>query len=601
MRHLVTFILVMLVLGVMVPGCGGAHRYDGRLTAADSLLRSEPDSALAMIEAMSRDSLPDEGDRAYRDLLLTQARYRCYVTATSDSDINSAVAWFSAHPSDREKLTRAYIYKGAVMEELGHPDSAMLYYKTAEATAAPDDYFNLGYSNLRIGILYQSWYYNDSAVVSRMQNATNYFITAGDSSYLASTIGTQGLFKNVVGKDSAIHYLEKAIKLGKDANSSQQYYFQSKLAGIYFYNKDYQRSKDLSLDIIANGREDCEENKFYYYAARSYIKLNHIDSALWVKSLIPDPLDAVDSMNYLLLLSELAQAKGDYQGYAHHSHEAHMIDERITESSLESTLPVTELHFDVLQRENKLIKDHEFNAILLIGGFLTLVVILIVCGVIVIRRLNLRYEKQLQEAQQELEKLINDTEHKENAQLSERIQHQRIVDEKERQLAEFQKRYQELEKEHKNVSSHVSNIFLARQAALNELYQNLRIKKEDENNKRHQYLTLASGIKLFFTNGVSLRTPLKESFWDNLTIFVNGEYRGIATFVKQKYPDLTEKEMHLFLLICAGFPNPIIKLCMGYASDVTVSKNKKRLMKERFRLDMVIEEFIQLFLQGKLG
>ena len=32
------------------------------------------------------------------------------------------------------------------MEELGHPDSAMHYYKTAEATAAPDDYFNLAYT-----------------------------------------------------------------------------------------------------------------------------------------------------------------------------------------------------------------------------------------------------------------------------------------------------------------------------------------------------------------------------------------------------------------------------------------------------------------------
>ena len=32
---------------------------------------------------------------------------------------------------------------GSVMEELGHPDSAMHYYKTAEATAAPDYYYNL--------------------------------------------------------------------------------------------------------------------------------------------------------------------------------------------------------------------------------------------------------------------------------------------------------------------------------------------------------------------------------------------------------------------------------------------------------------------------
>ena len=64
----------MLVLGAVVSGCDSTHRYDSRLTAADSLMRSAPDSALVMVEAVNRDSLADEGDRAYRDLLLTQAR-----------------------------------------------------------------------------------------------------------------------------------------------------------------------------------------------------------------------------------------------------------------------------------------------------------------------------------------------------------------------------------------------------------------------------------------------------------------------------------------------------------------------------------------------
>ena len=97
-----------------------------------------------------------------------------------------------------------------------------------------------------------------------------------------------------------------------------------------------------------------------------------------------------------------------------------------------------------------------------------------------------------------------------------------------------------------------------------------------------------------------MRTPLKQSFWDNLKIFVEGEYRGIATFVEKNHPDMTEKEMHLFLLLCTDLPNSIIRLCMGYASDVTVSKNKKRLMKEKIGLEVKIEEFIQLYIQGKL-
>ena len=52
-------------------------------------------------------------------------------------------------------LTRAFIYKGAVMEELGHPDSAMHYYKTAEAAAHEKDYANLGQINTRIADVFR--------------------------------------------------------------------------------------------------------------------------------------------------------------------------------------------------------------------------------------------------------------------------------------------------------------------------------------------------------------------------------------------------------------------------------------------------------------
>ena len=85
MKKLLMVISLLVVLVAAVTGCGGAHRYDARLVAADSLMQPAPDSALALLEALPIDSLPDESNRAYRDLLLTQARYRCYVTATSDS------------------------------------------------------------------------------------------------------------------------------------------------------------------------------------------------------------------------------------------------------------------------------------------------------------------------------------------------------------------------------------------------------------------------------------------------------------------------------------------------------------------------------------
>ena len=175
MKKLLAVILALLVLGAVVPGCGGTHRYDGRLAAVDSLMKDNPDSALALVLALDTADILAEGDRAYRALLLTQARYKSYVTATSDSDINQALAYFRVHPADREKLTRAYIYKGAVMDELGYPDSAMFYYKTAEATADPADYFNLGYCNLRIASLYQNQFSRDSVAINYRKKAIYYF------------------------------------------------------------------------------------------------------------------------------------------------------------------------------------------------------------------------------------------------------------------------------------------------------------------------------------------------------------------------------------------------------------------------------------------
>ncbi len=69
------------MLLTLVTGCGGAHRYDERLVQADSLMQPAPDSALAIVTAI--DSLTGVSNLAYRDLLLTQARYKCYADITN--------------------------------------------------------------------------------------------------------------------------------------------------------------------------------------------------------------------------------------------------------------------------------------------------------------------------------------------------------------------------------------------------------------------------------------------------------------------------------------------------------------------------------------
>ena len=582
MRKLMAMIVTTLVLGAVVPSCSDAPRYDSRLTTADSLMHDYPDSALAIIEAVNRDSLTTEHDIAYRDLLLTQARYKVYIPATSDSDINRALAYYRSHPADNEKLTRAFIYKGAVMQELNLPDSAMLYYKTAETTADPDDYFNLGFSNLRIAQLYQSYYANDSAVVARMKVATHFFEQCQDTAYLVTTIGTQGAYPKILGEDSARFYLEKAILLAKKIHSPKGWQYQSKLAGEYFYLGDYDKAKDLAMDIVRNSHGQCNEGQFYYFAVRSYIRLGRIDSARWVMSLIPPPTIAVDSMNHYQALADLSQATRRYDNYMCYIEAAQRIHTRILEGSRNSKLIETELKWDADQQEVKVRGDADSSWIKVVGIVLLAIALMGVIVYLIVKRRIANYRDQLDGARLDVEKMLAD------------------IDEKEKQLVAVNKRKLELEmKEQSDINNQVSSIVRYRHAALNEFYECARIKSVTDDGRK-SVLPLMRIVKDMFEQKGVLHKPLSKTFWENLRLSVDGEFQGIASFVEQNYPDLSDKDMQLFLLMCADFPNQIIKICMNYSHNTTASKNKMKLMREKLGLDGKIDDFIQLYLQGKL-
>ena len=596
MKHLLTVILVLAVLAAAVAGCGGAHRYDARLAAADSLMQTAPDSALAIVQAVCRDSLAGEGDRAYRALLLTQARYRNYITATSDSAINRALSWYRAHSGEREKFTRALIYKGAVMEELGHPDSAMLYYKQAEATADPDDYFNLGYSNLRIAELFQSYFDNDSAVVAKMKTANCYFKEIDDTDHMITTIGAQGAYPNIIGWDSARIYLENAIQLAKEFNSIKSIQYQSKLAGMYFYAKDYVKAKELSMEIFNKWKEDCNEQQFYYYAVRSYIRLNLIDSALQVLPMIPEPINIVDSMNHCLIMAEFAQVSHHHNDYVRYNDSANAINRRILRESISSGLSETELKWEA-DKQITTLQQHSRANLYLLSCILLMTLAIFFAAFRLLKKRIRNYQSELNDSRLELEKILQNYEKSIVEFEAEQDRNRMLLAQKNKELSELDKKNRELESKHADIAAQVSNIVRHRYLAMRELYQDIRIKS-----KRNRNVVTLFGLLNDLSNENSIiRLTPKESFWSNLKISVDGEFHGIASFVEQEYPVLTVKDNHLFLLMCAGVSNQIIKLCMGYTNDVTASKNKKKLIAKKMGLDIKLDEFIERYLQRFTG
>ena len=595
-------LLATLSLVAMVAGCGGAHRYDSRLVLADSLMQANPDSALALVQAVDADSLSTEGDRAYRDLLLTQARYKCYITATSDSAINRALAYYRHHKGEREKLTRAYIYKGAVMEELGYLDSAMLYYKTAESVADTADYFNQGFCNLRIAELYQFNHSVDTVVNERMRKAMECFVACRDTNYIIISMGSFGSYLYRINEDSAKVLLKQAISLARSANSPKQYFYQSKLAGINFYQQDYQQAKTLAMDIINNGKDLCDEKVFYYYAARSFIKLGHLDSAFWVSSIIPEPVIQIDSLNHYLLHAELAKASHDMVNYGLFSANAERIHRKILEGSSNSSLLMKELECDASLQQAQLKNTYNTKIILIIVGMLILFVALVAAARRTLMGKNREFQQELDAAQQEIKRMVEESEKQISELLAERKKDKSQIKQINKQLSKVNKINRQPEQRDQDIHERASAIVRERNAALNELYDDIRIVFKSESEDEHRKsISLGSLIKDYHENRkIRLLTP-KESFWKKLKVAVDLEYDGIASFMEHNYPQMTPREHHLFWLVCANVPQQIIKLCMNYTTAVTVSNNKRRLMKDRIGMDIKFDDFIKMYLNGELG
>ena len=571
MKCIPVVILAVVALVAGVTGCDSMRRYDARLAAADSLMRSAPDSALAIVQALTADSLASEGDRAYRDLLLTQARYRCYVTATSDSDINRALAWYRAHSGEREKLTRALIYKGAVMEELGHPDSAMLYYKQAEATADPDDYFNLGYSKMRIITLYQNQLSVDSSLIPLIKEAIYCFEQIGDTNYLISCYGQLGAIYGINKPDSTENCLTHAIELAQAFKPEKQYTYKSKLASIYYYyHHDYNRAKDLAMDVFCNGRAYSHEYQFYYYAVLSYLRLGLTDSAKMVLEAIPAPICAVDSMNWFEMVAKIAKAENNFEDYDKYIKMSNDIQVRIISGSKGGELKQSESEYHRTQAEYQVEKVNQGNQLLsfILSIIFTISVLLVL--------LTVRLKRDIRNSNTERAAI----EHELNTIITEL------------QEKQFE---QEIKKQT------VSQLVGYRIDALNELFSSIKFKSSKHTQENVRSIVTLSGV----IKGLSevyhiMNIKLSDDFWEKMKVSVDGEYNGIVSYVEKEYPILTLKELRLFTLLCAGMSPQIIKICLNYSHVNSVTNNRTIIIKQKMGLDLSFEEFVDRYMKKQL-
>ena len=554
MRKFLWLILAFVVLVAVVTSCGRALRYDGRLMAADSLMRDNPDSALAIIEAVNPDSLTTQSDRAYHDLLLTQARYKCYkeITASDDSAANRALAYYRRHSGEREKLTRAYIYKGAVMEELGQPDSAMLYYKHAEATADKNDYANLGQINTRIASLYRNYYGDKQTCYVKYEQALKYYKLTSNKKLQLNCLYNMGSCGGITGTGNSQELLKQASQLAVELNDSGEFFMcQEMLCRQLYYKKETLREAKQTALLCLNNYRQYVNNDLLLDLADIYIQCGMPDSAKYYLNFVniqgtSSHISQLRTRKHLIQ-SRIAGFEGDTALSNHYDMLAHQVSDSVSNNKNKYLIQQIEDSFNRRQYKNTLSSISRLQW--------TIIAIVFIAILLAALFLSLHIRR------------IRDTKAVINGLVNERHDNQ------ERWLSQLDAKNGIIERQLTNL------VELMKHCASNA-------------EMRDSTSMAAQQIKETITDAAN------DDFWAELRIYLDKAYDGLISDLS-RYPGISKKDLQFICLCCCGFSNYEIALIMNYS--LKYISNKRKNITRKLGIDIPLQDYLNNLMTEKQG
>ena len=176
MMNFVKQISLCFLLAFSFTGCQDRKGTAPILKEAEALMYTRPDSALQMLEAISQSEQLTGKEQADYALLLTQARSRNRVTATSDSLIRIATDYYQ-DSNDKARKAKAFLYLGDVYMDMQNHVEAMKALKQAEEQVNDAEssvqsliYSNLAYLNRESGNYELAWKYYQKALNVNISN-----------------------------------------------------------------------------------------------------------------------------------------------------------------------------------------------------------------------------------------------------------------------------------------------------------------------------------------------------------------------------------------------------------------------------------------------
>ena len=530
-----------ILLTVLVAGC--SHTADRRLVLADTLMWTAPDSSLAILNDINRDSLTSKEDLAYHALLLTQAQFRCNGNCSSASLINFALDFYSDN-HNREHYTRSLIYKGAYYEfNTNQPVEAIKCYKQAEENADTSDYRNLAQINFRMGLLYFNNYAGNNLDLDKFQKASHYYEALRDKSMMMKSLYYCGNVIRISDVNEAKRYYNKALSMARELkDTSNIYNIDMDYALMCIEDSSPLQAKKFILDAYRLNKCRFIENNNYYMLALIYANQKDLDSAKYFISLPNQSHNsAYDSLLMYKALKEIALSENNLEQYRIFNSKYNEIS-----NSLEYNETKYKLHGLELQYDN----NNKYKANMNIGKMHDIIVLLIALAFLIMLTFLLTHIRNKRNAKKLIDEIKNERSDK----------------------------FDRLKEELVNSNSRFASVMLAHISVLK------NVMAQTYNEPEH-YLSKNAEHKI---------APIDDSdkaFWNGLYGYLNLKHNNIINRIEKQYPKLSPTEMNVIALICCGFSDSEIAVCKGYRNSKTV-KSKRNKIKNKMKLDTMLVDYL---------
>lgn len=549
MKKLLYISLLAILLSAAI-SC--SRSVDKRLVLADTLMWTNPDSSLAILSAINRDSLQGDENLAYHALLLTQAQFRCNIPLTSDTLINSALNHYNDN-HNREHYTRSLLYKGSYFEERANPVEAIKWFKQAEDNADSTDYRNLAQINMRLGNLYYDYYASNNLDLEKFKKALYYYEKLNDKRMvMISLINAANVYRATDSK-AAKNLYNRAELLAKEINDSNNLYSIYINYSILCLNDSIplEEGKYFSKrawEIAGTFKENC----YYYLLSDIYARLGDLDSAEYYLNLpaINDNT-AYDNVVRYKCMMDIELSKNNFSEYKRFNKLYEHIVDSLDHNETKYKLSKFESDFDTDRIASKGKKVNTLNKTIIILVAFFLISALVTAALFIISRRKNRKDKQ------------------------------QMIDElKEESFGN----YEELRRNLADFDNHFSKTMTEKLTSLEEIMTGAYNPNQDSKSSEvvHKISPIADD---------------DTKFWEGLYSYINIKHNGAMDKIANDFPQLSASDLNFIKLMCCGFSDAAIAVCRNYRNVASV-RGRRRKIRDKMGIEGNLTDYIRNITQG---